>query len=101
MKKIILAIISIFLISIWLFPNQAGAETQKYKIVMYFTKFEVAPIPAMEGQIYYLSEFRGLTFWENGETSYYSGAAIGEGYKGKGPVQNCIVHTFADGSTIE
>ena len=99
-KKIILAIISFFLISIWLFPNQAGAETQKYKIVMYFTKFEVAPIPAMEGQTYFLCEFRGLTFWENGGTSFYSGAAIGEGYKGKGPVQNCIVHTFADGSTI-
>ena len=98
--KIILAVISIFLISIWLFPNQAGAETWKYKIVMYFTKAEYAPIPAMEGQAYALFEFRGLTFWENGETSFYSGAAIGEFYQGKGPVQNCVVHTFADGSTI-
>ena len=99
-KKIILAVISIFLISIWLFPSQAGAETRKYKIVMYFTKWEIAPIPAMEGQFYFLSEFRGLTFWEDGETSTYSGAAIGDSYKGKGPVQNCITHTFGDGSTI-
>lgn len=99
-KKIILAVISIFLISIWLFPSQAGAETWKYKIVMYFTRFEMAPIPALETQAYFLTEFRGLTFWENGETSFYSGAAIGEFYKGKGPVENCITHTFTDGSTI-
>jgi len=99
-KKIILAVISIFLISIWLFPSQAGAETWKYKIVMYFTRFEMAPIPALETQAYFLTEFRGLTFWENGETSFYSGAAIGESYKGKGPVENCITHTFTDGSTI-
>ena len=99
-KKIILAVISIFLISIWLFPNQAVAETWKFKIVMYFTRAEYAPIPAMEGQAYALFEYRGLASWENGETSFYSGAAIGEFYKGKGPVQNCVVHTFADGSTI-
>jgi len=99
-KKIIFAVISIFLISIWLFPSQAGAETRKYKIVMYFTKVEMAPIPAIEGQGYFLMEFRGLTFWEDGEISTYSGAAIGESYKGKGPVQNCVTHTFADGSTI-
>ena len=99
-KKIILAVISIFLISIWLFPSQAGAETWKYKIVMYFTRFEMAPIPALETQAYFLTEFRGLTFWENGEISFYSGAAIGESYKGKGPVENCITHTFTDGSTI-
>ncbi len=99
-KKIILAIVLIFIISISMFPDQAGAENWKYKIVMYFTKAEYAPIPAMEGQAYGLFEFRGLTFWENGEISNYSGAAIGESYKGKGPVQNCITHTFADGSTI-
>ena len=100
MKKIILPIISIFLITIWLFPSQAVAETWKYKIVMYFTKAEYAPIPAMEGLAYALFEYKGLSFWENGETSFYSGAAIGEFYKGEGPVQNCVVHTFADGSTI-
>jgi hypothetical protein len=100
MEKIILAVISIFLISMWLFPTQAGAETWKYKIVMYFTRMEMAPIPALETQAYFLTEFRGLTFWENGETSFYSGAAIGEFYKGKGPVENCVTHTFTDGSTI-
>ncbi len=99
-RKIILAVISIFLIGLWLFPSQVGAETRKYKIVMYFTRVEMSPIPAMEGQVYGLFEFRGLTFWENGETSFYSGAAVGEFYKGKGPVQNCVTHTFADGSTI-
>jgi len=100
MKKIILPIISILLITIWLFPSQAVAETWKYKIVMYFTKAEYAPIPAMEGLAYALFEYKGLSFWENGETSFYSGAAIGQFYKGEGPVQNCVVHTFADGSTI-
>jgi hypothetical protein len=99
-RRIILAVISIFLISIWLFPNQVGAETRKYKIVLYFTRVEMSPIPAMEGQVYMLTEFRGLTFWEDGEISTYSGAAIGESYKGKGPFQNCVTHTFADSSTI-
>lgn len=99
-RKIILAVISIFLISIWLLSDQAGAETRKYKIVMYFTRVEMAPIPAMEGQAYMLTEFRGLTFWEDGEISTYSGAAIVETYKGKGPAQNYVTHTFADGSTI-
>jgi len=99
-KKIILMVISILLISVWLLPNQVKAESWKYRIVMYFTKAEMAPIPALEGQGYFLTEFRGLTFWENGEVSAYSGAAIGELYKGKGPVQNCVTHTFADGSTI-
>lgn len=99
-KKIILVVICIFLISLWLFPSQVVAETRKYKIVMYFTRVEMSPIPAMEGQAYMLTEFRGLTFWEDGEISSYSGAAIVESYKGKGPVQNFVTHTFEDGSTI-
>jgi hypothetical protein len=99
-RKIILAIVLIFVISIWMLPDKAWAETWKYRIVIYFTRVEMSPIPAMEGQAYFLTEFRGLTFWENGEISTYSGAAISESYKGKGPVQNCITHTFADGSTI-
>jgi hypothetical protein len=99
-RRIVLVVISFLLISIWLFPSQAQAETRKYRIVMYFTRVEMSPIPALEGQAYMLTEFRGLTFWEDGEISAYSGAAIVEIYKGKGPVQNHVVHTFADGSTI-
>jgi hypothetical protein len=81
-------------------PKPSRGRDWKYKIVMYFTRAEYAPIPAMEGLAYALFEYKGLSFWENGETSFYSGAAIGEFYKGKGPVRNCVVHTFADGSTI-
>jgi hypothetical protein len=84
----------------WLFPTQVAAETQKYKIIIYLIRMEWSAIPTLEGQGYWLAEFKDITFWDDGEVSAYSGAAIGESYKGKGPANNCITHTFADGSTI-
>jgi len=99
-KKIVIAAIILFMMAVWLFPPEVAAETRKYKISIYLTRMEWATIPTLEGQGYWLAEFKGTTFWDDGEISAYSGAAIGDSYMGKGLAQNCITHTFADGSTI-
>ena len=99
-KRIVIAAIISFIMTVWLFPPEVAAETWKYKISLYMTRMEWATIPTLEGQGFLLGEFKGTTFWDNGEISAYSGAAIGDSYMGKGPVQNCITHTFADGSII-
>lgn len=60
-------IIRILLIAVWLVVSctPAGAETVKYKVTTQITKWELVPVPDVEGHAVGVFERRGVCIFEN------------------------------------
>ena len=100
MKITLWGFIGILVIAAWLLGSvtQTGAEDMKYRIVGQFAKAEILPVGDVEGHIFGMFEVRGLNF-TNGEVAIYSGWAMCDLIKGKGPCQGYYMNTYGDGST--
>ncbi len=101
-RKSILILFGILLISAWVlgFAIQAGAETLRVKVSAYCTQIEVIRVGDMEGHGVFVSSYKGLAFFENGDVATYTNWGKGDSIKGKTAIDSYSGFTFEDGSTI-
>ncbi len=97
-----LALVSIFVIGIWLLGSvpQAMAETMNYKYFNHLTKIEVKSIPNAEGHTVSLWEREGVIILESGELAWSKTIGFTDFIKGAGTIITYTTLTFQDGSTI-
>ena len=97
-----LAVVSIFVIGIWLlgFVPQATADTLNFKFFNHAMKVEVVPIPDVEGHHVRLVQREGVWIFENGELAWFKGVFYADLIKGAGSFEQYSTITFQDGSTI-
>jgi len=98
-KSAVLIPIFIFLLAGAVIATQAKAETVKYTITNYLTKFEVIPVPDEKGHMIMIGERRGIAVFEDGSVASYHGQLLADAVKGKtGTWQGYGEFTFKDGS---
>ena len=97
-----LAVVSIFVIGIWLLGSvpQAMAETLNFKWLAQVTKDETFPLPDAEGHQVGLTRFDGVLILENGQLAWTRAVVLWDMTKGAGTLENYRTLTFQDGSTI-
>jgi hypothetical protein len=102
MKRAITASIMalVLLVTVGFFVIRAEAETLKYKITTYVTKFEVVPVPDVENHVIGVVERRGVAIFENGETATYHAWFTLDSISGQGAsFRGYSSLSFVDGST--
>jgi prepilin-type processing-associated H-X9-DG protein len=99
----ILGCMCVFLIAALILVPAAQAEekTMKWKIISYFIKMEVFPVPDVENHIVGVLEKRGVAIFEKGETAAYHAWSTFDSIKGqKGSGMGYSNYSFADGSAF-
>ena len=81
--------------------TQVGAETMKYRVVLFHTKVEAIKIVDAEGHIVGIYESTGLATLETKEVGVVSQKGTFDYIKGTGTHDGYSRLTFEDGSTID
>lgn len=99
MRKIIIALIVAFVLSIGFGPivTQANAESMNFKLVSMVEKMERVKVSPMEGTIIGVMDRKGLSIFQNGEVATTSCRGIFDTKKGFQGYSSII---FEDGSTL-
>jgi hypothetical protein len=101
-RKSMLVVSLIFILSIWILGSaiQAEAETLNYKGYTYSVKMEYVPIGDVENHVLTLETRRGFYIFENGDVATVLLHISGDYIKGIGSNISYQTITFPDGSTI-
>jgi hypothetical protein len=91
---------------IWIFVGilvimacaQAVAETRQFRNVGQFSKMEMMQAGDVEGHLFLMWEWRGLSFWD-GEVAIMTGWGTCDLVKGAGSCDGYYLSKFEDGST--
>ena len=104
MKKIsnIVALTALIMTALLLMSvTRAGAETMKFRWVLFHTKVEVIKVGDVEGHIIGLNDTTGLALLETGEVAVVTERGTADYTKGAGIHRGYERLTFEDGSTID
>ncbi len=97
-----LALVSIFVIGIWLLGSvsQATAETLAFKSLTHVTKSEMVPVGDVEGHVISLTVREGVAVFENGDWAWIISTNVRDLIKGAGTGDAYSTYKFMDGSTF-
>ena len=98
--KLWFTILAVALLGILVAPPLAGAETLKWRQVMFNTKVEVLPIGDVPDHIIALYDQTGLASFDTGEVASVASKGTLDYIKASGIHRGYIIFTFEDGSTI-
>jgi hypothetical protein len=94
-----LAILAVTILAVFTIAVQAGAETLKWRQVMFNTKVEILPIGDVPDHIIGLYDQTGLASFDTGEVASVKNPGTLDYIKGSGAIQGYTTYTFEDGST--
>jgi hypothetical protein len=94
------AIVSIFMIGVWLLGSvpQASAETLNFKMFNHVTKQEMFPIADVAGHVVGVAVREGVAVLESGELGWHKITQSLDFIKGAGTLEAYLTYTFLDGS---
>ena len=94
------AILAVIILAAFTIAVQAGAETLKWRQVMFNTKVEVLQIGDVPDHIIGLYDQTGLASFDTGEVASVATKGTLDYIKGSGTIQGYTILTFEDGSTM-
>ena len=95
-----LAILAVIILAAFTIAIQAGAETMKWRQVMFITKAEVLPVGDVPEHNIGIYDQTGLASFDTGEVASVTQKGTLDYTKGSGPIQGYCTYTYEDGSTM-